>query len=180
MKINKKTVKKKSILIIVVTATALVVLLGYGAYAIANQSWPFASPKSSQISEANTGEATPRDTTSEPTSSPKTPTKNENSDSATPSENFDVTITAAKTSGDNLQVSSLIKLVTNKGSCTLTLEKGNEQITKTSDIHAGPSSSTCKGFTVPLSDLSAGTWHLHLSVQSNKKTGSDSRTYEAP
>jgi cytoskeletal protein RodZ len=84
--------------------------------------------------------------------------------STTPTSTFGVTITAANQNGSVLNVRSLINKVANSGVCTLTLTKGTATITKQANIQALAESSTCKGFDVPTSELSKGTWHIVLSV----------------
>jgi hypothetical protein len=39
------------------------------------------------------------------------------------------------------------------------------------DIQALASSSTCKGFDVPLSQLSSGTWNISIDISVGSKTG---------
>lgn len=58
--------------------------------------------------------------------------------------------------------------------CTLTLSMGDKKVTKTSETLYQQSFSTCLGFSVPTSELSAGTWKVELSV-----TNSDAQKHVA-
>ncbi|MDQ3064774.1 MAG: hypothetical protein M3Q36_00710 [bacterium] len=90
-------------------------------------------------------------------------------------ENINVTITSANQQGSILRIRSLIDIVTNTGTCTITLTKGSAVVTKTSDIQAMANSSTCKGFDIPTSELSAGQWHIQLNVSSNNRSGTTAK-----
>lgn len=87
-----------------------------------------------------------------------------------------VTDITAFQDGDAVRVRNLIKTVASDGTCTLTLTNGNTTATKTSGIQALPSSSTCKGFDVPTSELSPGDWNITIAVTINGSTGSASKT----
>jgi len=84
-------------------------------------------------------------------------------------------ITAANQNGATLQIRSLISTVTNDGTCTLALtNSSSQQIVKTSGVQALSTSSTCKGFDIPTSDLSIGEWQAVISYESNTLTGTTS------
>ena len=57
------------------------------------------------------------------------------------------------------------------GICNLTLTSGSNTITKTVNIVAVASTSTCEGFDVPVSELSSGAWQISINIQSGDKTG---------
>ena len=57
------------------------------------------------------------------------------------------------------------------GICNLTLTSGSNTITKTANIVAVASTSTCEGFDVPVSELSSGAWQISINIQSGDKTG---------
>lgn len=86
-----------------------------------------------------------------------------------------VTITAANQDDGVFRVRTLIEPMVGSGACTLTLTKGSTVVTKTSDIQALANSSTCKGFDIPTSELSAGAWHIQLTVSSGGKTDTASK-----
>lgn len=87
-----------------------------------------------------------------------------------------VSITASSQNGTTYQIRSQIDTPTDTGSCTLTLTKGSATVTKTADIQALAKVSTCKGFDIPTSELSPGTWQMTLHFANDTLTGSTSGT----
>lgn len=94
--------------------------------------------------------------------------------------NVQVTITAptgATQNGSVLQIRVLIGAVENTGTCTLVLTRaGQSSVTKTAGTQALSSSSTCQGFDVPTSELSAGTWQALITYESSTLTGTATRS----
>lgn len=81
-------------------------------------------------------------------------------------------ITAANQNNPYLQIGVQIDTVTSAGTCTLTLTNShNETITKTAGVQALARTSTCKGFNVPVSELSTGNWHIKVIYSSDTLTG---------
>lgn len=90
--------------------------------------------------------------------------------------NVQLTITSANQNGSDLQIGVLISAVENTGVCTLTLTSAGETtVTKTANTQALASTSTCQGFDVPVSELSAGTWHILIDYSSSTLIGSASQ-----
>ena len=84
-----------------------------------------------------------------------------------------MTITAVNQNGSTLQIRSLISAVENTGVCTLTLTSADKPtVTKTANSQALASTSTCQGFDISTSELSAGTWHAVIEYSSASLTGS--------
>lgn len=98
-------------------------------------------------------------------STPSTPQSNNSKSAVT------VGITAANQNDATVQIRTIIYTPTNTGSCTLTLTKGSTKITKTASVQALPSSTTCKGFDIPISELSAGKWQIMLHFENTELTG---------
>jgi multidrug efflux pump subunit AcrB len=72
---------------------------------------------------------------------------------------------------DFISISSVITgAITNSGTCSLSLTKGDYVINKEASTYALPSSSTCMGFDIEKSELSNGTWKVELSVTVNDQT----------
>lgn len=86
-----------------------------------------------------------------------------------------VSFTSAAQSGNTLRVRAMIQQVVT-GTCTLTLKKGSETVTKTASTYPNASVTTCKGFDVPVSELSSGKWDATLSVTAGKATGAATTT----
>lgn len=192
MKINtsRKSYKK---LLLATGAVMLVAAVGYGTYASTTNHWPFvasqqaasnntspetatSSPDQTSTAPVDTENTTGSDKTTTPTS-PKTPDNNDSPNKPT-SDKVGVTITSITTNDNAVQVRSLIEAVTSSGSCTLTFSKNGTNVVKTSGIQALPSSSTCKGFSIPLGELSKGTWNVTLNVTADNKTGSATASFE--
>lgn len=89
---------------------------------------------------------------------------------------FSVSFTSVSQTDNYLRIRSLITAVSNTGICTLVLTKGDSTITNTSDIQAGPSSSTCQGFDVLISELSSGNWQAVLTVEINGSSSEITRS----
>lgn len=88
-----------------------------------------------------------------------------------------VIITAAEQSSGQLVIRSLIQTVSNEGTCTLTLQKTDgTTVTKTAGVQASASSSTCKGFDVPVSELSPGEWRITVNYKSESLEGAAGHT----
>jgi len=79
-------------------------------------------------------------------------------------------------SDGSLRITSQISEITNDGTCTLTLKRGDIVITKEAGIQAGPSLSTCKGFTVS-DNLETGQWKATLTVVIGDRSGSASEEF---
>lgn len=89
---------------------------------------------------------------------------------------IEMTITAANQNGSMFQLRSLIYAIAGDGTCTLTLSKGGQVVTKTAEVQALASTSTCKGFDIPTSELSPGTWSAALKFENETLTATTSKT----
>lgn len=90
-------------------------------------------------------------------------------------QNIEVFITAANQNGDTLQIRTQISAVVSTGQCTITLSNTGQVITKTADVQALASTSTCKGFDIPVSELSTGSWQATLIYENDSLTGTASQ-----
>lgn len=86
-----------------------------------------------------------------------------------------VTISAANQNDGVLQVRTLISAITSSGTCTITLTKDNKVVTRTSEVQSLPSSATCKGFDVPVSDISTGEWQLKVTFENDTIKGENTK-----
>lgn len=80
-------------------------------------------------------------------------------------------ITYSAVANDTLIIRTTINQMLDSGTCKLTLTNGATTVTKTSDIAQNPSSSTCKGFDIPTSELSSGNWHITIKIDSTDRSG---------
>lgn len=74
-------------------------------------------------------------------------------------------------STNSVRIQSTIQDVSNTGTCTLTLTKDAVTKTYTAEVQALSSYSTCKGFTIPTSDLSSGTWAVAVNYTNGTTVG---------
>lgn len=89
-----------------------------------------------------------------------------------------VTISAANQNSPMLQVRAFANTITNTGTCELTLTKAGSIVTRSAGTQASASISTCKGFDIPLSELSPGVWELVVTVKSGSQAGTAHKTVE--
>lgn len=73
---------------------------------------------------------------------------------------------------NKLSIRVTINQLLSSGTCDLSLTNGSNSFTDTTDIAENPSSSTCKGFDIPLSKLNSGTWKITIKIVGGGKTGS--------
>lgn len=78
--------------------------------------------------------------------------------------------------GGKPRLTTLLDIVTNDGTCTLTLT-GPTTTTLTSNIQAQSSYSVCTGFDT--SNLAAGKWTAKVDVQADGRTGTNTFTFTA-
>lgn len=76
-------------------------------------------------------------------------------------------ISAVNQNDGVLQIRTLIGALTEEGSCTLTLTKDSKTLTQTVGVQPTSSSTTCKGFDVPVSQLSPGEWQAVITFENS-------------
>lgn len=85
-------------------------------------------------------------------------------------------ITAANQTDTALQVRTFIQTVTNTGTCSLSMKNSQgATYTATADVQALSSTTTCKGFDIPLSQLSPGPWTIIIDFSNDSLTASTSK-----
>jgi hypothetical protein len=82
-----------------------------------------------------------------------------------------ITANAKDKTSQTYQIRFQIDALVENGTCALTLTKGSAIVTKTADVQNLSNTSTCKGFDIPISALSSGSWQLSLKVDSTTITG---------
>lgn len=120
--------------------------------------------------EKSTGDTIkqPDSTGSDPAPQPTPPT-----DSTETRSTVGMDITALNQNKDVLQARTLIQTITSSGTCSLSMTgPSGKNYTATANVQAGPSSSTCQGFDVPMPSLSSGTWSVTISFQNDTLKGS--------
>jgi hypothetical protein len=188
----KKSYKKN--IAVGIAAALLLVVLALMTYVYGFNGSVLGWPQHHQASPINTSSTDPKAPTesqikagnnikqnsvsnSPPSSNTKMGVSNDQPPSPTPNPGSKSTVSLAITSTNQndvtMQIRSIIYSIQNTGTCTLTLTKlNNPTITMTAGVQALPSSSTCKGFDVPLSQLSKGQWTANLDFSNDTVTGS--------
>lgn len=82
-------------------------------------------------------------------------------------------ITYSSVNGDNFSVRISIDQLLNSGSCNITMTSGSATYSADAPIFmSGSNSSSCEGFDIPLSELSASkSWNIAIKLTSGDKTG---------
>lgn len=176
------SMKNKYIKLLIIGSLALAAISA--AYFVAAQRydmWPFEKVAVQSPTTTNTpvpsGSTVDKDNKIQTGSDPSpAPIPSDDGDKST----VGLILSSANKNDPNLQVRAVIQSVTSSGTCTLTLKNQATGATKTytADVQAMSSTSTCKGFDVPLSDLGSGTWDLMLVFENSTLRGEASRTIE--
>lgn len=157
-------------------------LLGVAAYiAFASGSYePQPSPSNDSSSSSNKPADGNGNAVDTPTPQVESPIKaNPGSDSNSTPTNVTITITASSQNDSVFQTRALINIVTNTGTCTATFTRdGYTTVEKSVDVQAGPSSTTCKGFDVPLDELASGEWNMKITFVNDAYAANTSKTIE--
>ncbi len=80
-------------------------------------------------------------------------------------------VTYSTVAGSNLIIRTSINQALGSGTCQLTLSNSTKSISKTSNIAPNPSSSTCEGFDITVSEISNGNWNISIVVTSGNRSG---------
>lgn len=175
--LHKKLANKKTI----ITAVIVVVLLfGYGVFAFATNNWPFhvtqdiITPVYKPSSNNGDTQQKPADDDTYKSPTDKTPPKYDTpKGEETPANTLTGVINYKNISDGNLTIRNTIDQKITTGNCKLVLtsQSSGKMVTRTADVIANPSSSTCKGFSVPTSDLSRGVWDISITIISGDQKG---------
>lgn len=126
------------------------------------------TPSEDQLDGEETAE---QDSDQEPQSVDSSDDNSESSNESVNENEPVITITAASQNDNLLQIRTMIKPLESEGSCELTLSKPNETaITRSAEVQAMPSYSTCKGFNVDVSGLTPGRWDMKVVYISDTTT----------
>lgn len=166
--IQRNNSKKKTILVIISIVT--LILVGSGvAYALV-------IPQIQQKSSGNTDKV--NDVNYDKASDDQIQNGNnikEGTVESTPSQPTDtlnLTTSSFKKNPSTYYVGVDINQVLSTGDCTLVLTSNSGEVkTLTSDIQPLPGYSTCKGFSIPISDLGTANWTFDATVTSGTSAG---------
>lgn len=172
--------KNKKTLILPLIIAAVLILIGYFAFAYISKSvWPFAEPATTSDSE----------TYSPPTEQEVTDSQDAKKNNAgqeegteTPEQTPGETISVAIAYADFDQTENAIDIraftpdvIEGTGTCTATLTQGGQSITRSSKAFIDSTSSQCQPILIPVNDFPAsGTWQLVVTYSSEKYKGASS------
>lgn len=176
----KKEIKRRPLLII-----GLLVLMAVSGLIVAK--WLVArknqQAQSSEVSETAKQESGKKDDKKE---NEGAQLKNDDSDTAgqTPkqyegenpnnSEGITGYISHNAVSGDVLRLRVVInQMMDNTGNCELILssKESGSVVKKTTKTVSGPTTGTCEGFDIPISELGSGGWGIEIKIDANGKSG---------
>ncbi|HET6746729.1 MAG TPA: hypothetical protein VFH06_01330 [Candidatus Saccharimonadales bacterium] len=152
-------------------------LFGWPHQNTSDNSTSYSKPSEEQIKAGNDTKKDTVDSESKPSSGSNTdhPTSPDTPSQSGSKTTVSMTITAANQNGSVFQLRSFISTITNSGTCTLTLTQGSRSVTKTAGVQAAASTSACKGFDVPVSELGAGVWQASLHFENESVTADASQ-----
>lgn len=188
MKIQKKQNKKIKVLILI--AVILLSLAGYGLVSYKFKLWPFTQSQFSAATEeqknagqdikkrsldeaSNKSRKEPSDQKSKTLQgSDPSPEPTPSSNGKKPTVGVSITATTIDKESNTLYIRSLIQTISPSGRCTLSMHNTSGQTYSNSvELQAGPSTSSCKGFNIPLSQLSPGKWTINIHYEDSNVTG---------
>ena len=188
MKIQKKQNKKNKVLILI--AIILLSITGYGLISYKFKFWPFIQNQfntateeqktaGQDIKKRSLNDASNKSEKESSGQKSKTLQGSDPSPEPTPSSNgkkptvgVSITTTTVDKDSNTLYIRSLIQTISSNGRCTLSMHNTSGQTYSNSvELQAGPSTSSCKGFNVPLPQLSPGKWTINIHYEDNNVTG---------
>jgi hypothetical protein len=174
MKIKKRNMLNAKKLWFALATLALVILASAGYLYLANQH----SGESLRIGSEAIDYNTPSDDQMAEGRDIKKNTidKDQSNNGPSPDTNtaLKVAITTLDVDADTLYIRSEITGIFTEGTCTLTMKQGGESLSRNTGIQPLPQSSTCKGFNIPMDELSKGEWTVVLDVSIGESSGTAS------
>lgn len=178
MNIHRSSSIKKYILVTVV----ILALLGFGYYWYLSQSNPNSQDSSEPIDygapsqEVIDAGKDAKSSTVKEDRGKKTDQTSDDSESSKASFTLNITTTLIE-NDEKLRVGSIISGLHSEGDCELTLTKGAQNITRTSNVQPLTNYTACTGFDVA---LSSGSWQVTLRVTIGDESVSKTTTVEVP
>jgi len=183
MKIQKRSNNRKKIILIAVAAILIIGAIGaYVAYSLLSQpddsSVNYDKATNEQKEAGSSTKANNVNTSDES----KFSSGSDQAEAPVPQDNgkgkISATMTAANQNGSVVQIRFDLGGVTSSGTCTMKLTKGATSVTKSAGVQAMAGSTTCKGFDVPTSELSTGTWQVSLHFENDELVADTTGTLE--
>lgn len=159
-----------------IIASSIILLLVAGGLVVANftsiKDFIFPSSESSEQSDSPAKKnqvdySTPSDPQTDAGTDIKKNSidKSESEDDQPTTNNFTTSLTLSENEGI-VYVRNEINKITSTGTCTLTVTKGGQTLTKTAGVQPLPQTSTCKGFNIDINkeNMDKGSWTFELTV----------------
>ena len=178
MRVQKKSSKK--VLIIAILSTLLVAGVGVVTYALLSRSDENnSSTSTSKETRSHTDDTDTKPSDDTPVNSSDTPSREAEKDMPPSYEGENVdnsqtltgVISYKSVVDGSLVIRTTINQMLGSGTCDLTMTNGSKTVTKNSGITQNPSSSSCEGFDIPVSELAGGSWKVSIVVTSGDRTG---------
>lgn len=164
--------RKKSKLkpIVVLLFFAIFLVSGIVVYAYMQKLGPFAEDQQKNATSSRQNDLNSVDANGSPDDIPvadnsKTPESSEDVESDKNSSVLEITSTQKL--DDVVRIRTLIQKVTQQGECVLEATNNGKTYNATVGVQPTASSSTCKGFDIPVSSLPPGTWDIQISYIAN-------------
>lgn len=183
MRLQKKTNKKPIIAACIIVVLGVVLACGY-FWLHKSQPQEHSSKPADQTTKQNSDHNKSDTSTSSGTTSSRAnhtqPESREKEKEAQPqyegedinsSDSLSGVITYSAVVGQNLVIRTSINQSLSIGTCQLTLSSSSKNITKSSNIVPNPSSSTCEGFDIPVSEIGSGSWNISIAISSGSQSG---------
>jgi hypothetical protein len=190
MKIQKKHKHTSKIMMLALTAI-LLLMIGYGLLSYKVKLWPFTKSqfnaateeqktagqdiKKRSLDNPNKSDKEKKQSSSETKTtqgSDPSPKPTPSSNGGKPTVSVSITATTTDKTANILYIRSLIQTVSSSGKCTLSMNNDSGSVYSSSaESQPGPSTSSCKGFNIPLSKLSPGKWKIAIHYEDDSVTG---------
>ena len=173
MRVQQKRSPKKALLIAGITA----LVLGGGVYAY-YATLPSDDKRSTETANndnpktnAGTDKTDDKTTPTSPGEDGKDTPKQYEGDNPNTDKSLTGIINYKSVVDGNLTLRVTIDQSLTSGTCSLKLTSTGKTVTRSAPVITNPSSSTCEGFSVPVSELSSGQWTIEITVTSGNRTG---------
>lgn len=160
MNISSKNKSNKKIVLIIVSLVVIVIAAATGFFWLQNQSSQ--SPQSNMSDETDSSTINVEDNSQEALDREEDKVPLQNDSAAVDQSNLTGYITAKNIVNGKLQIRIQIDQYFTSGTCKITIGDYSEQ----ADIITNPSSSTCKGWDIPVSNLQNGTQPIKIDINS--------------
>lgn len=180
MRITQKPSNKKNLIFLYTLLTIALIMIGYFCYAyISKSAWPFQKQENIPTGMINYDPPTQDEIDSSQDAKERilnnsTQSNTSESQELKPSNKKQVTVgvSYADVINNNLEVRAFITdVISGSGTCTVTVKKGREVITKSSPSFIDATSTICEPIYIPVSKLSSGTWDITVTYSSTTHTG---------